>query len=641
MRAKNLLVVVVSTLVGLLLWEAGLRLFTRYGPHDAAQQASVTAKNLTVADAARYIERLTPARGLDRRWFAEDPPPLPNRTPARPVMTARYRDFERRGLFGPQAEYIWNSYLVMRDRCNPSGMFRNFPDTLLAFTPDSVSIHPGYRFPASQTLESGLVTNQFGLRGHPISLVKPDRTVRIAFLGASTTVNGHGFAFSYPEHVEDWLNRFAEANHYDVRFEALNGGREGINSDDIAAVTKEELLPLDPDLAVYYEGSNQFFTATRLVSPPIPPRTEIDPHAAAVEHKLPAAWRSHLAIANLLDRALMGFQVAGEPVKPTYRLLWPKGVDERNPNPDSPDLPLQLPVILKDLDAIRADLNSIGGRLAVCSFEWFTPRGEPLSATRHGFIYGQLNTVLWPLRYAEIRRLSDFQNRVFRNYAASRNIPFVDVAGELPQDPDLFRDAIHMTEVGERVKAWIVFRQLAPVIRRLIESGQLPHHSDPARLPRPVSTAVTEMSTHCPVPAGPGKTIDGGLSLDAIDRGLDTVSIERGRPTKITMVPIQWSSGATIPLHIPSGPHGDLFVRIRARVLNGQVEVGVMDRELKGYQVLRFVDAGPEMTDIYLPVPLPETASSLLFSNSAKGAVASQILVEDVALLAASASRVQ
>jgi len=30
-----------------------------------------------------------------------------------------------------------------------------------------------------------------------------------------------------------------------------------------------------------------------------------------------------------------------------------------------------------------------------------------------------------------------------------------------------------------------------------------------------------------------------------------------------------------------------------------------MDRELKGYQIEKFVDAGPEMTDIYLPVPLP------------------------------------
>jgi hypothetical protein len=637
MRAKNLLVVLVSTLVGLLLWEAGLRLFTGYGPHHAAQPASVPAEPPNVADASRYIRRLAGAASPDQRWFAEDPPPLPNRTPVSPAVTARYRDFERRGLFGPQAGYVWNSYLVKRDQCNPAGLFRNFPDSLLAFTPESVSIHPRYRFPANQTLESGLVTNQFGLRGHPISLVKPARTVRIAFIGASTTVNSHNYAFSYPEHVEHWLNRFAEANHYDLRFEALNSGREGINSNDIAAILREELLALDPDLAVYYEGSNQFTTANLLVRPIIPPRTAIDARDPLVQHKLPEFLRTRFAIGDLLDRALNRFQAMGEPRKPYYRLHWPSGVDRDDPNPDSPDLPLQLPAIVKDLDAIRSDLNSIGGRLAVCSFEWFTPGGAPLSPSRHEFIYKQLNTVLWPLQYDDIRRLNDFQNRVFRNYAVSRHSPFVDVAAEMPQDPDLFNDAIHMTEVGERVKAWIVFQQLVPVIRRLIESGQLPHHNDAAHLPRPPSMAVTEMSTHCPVLAGPGEPIDGALSLDAIELALDGVSIERGRPTKITMVPLQWSSGATIPLHIPSALHGGLFVLVRARVLNGQVGVGVLDRELKGYQVEKFVDAGPEMTDIYLPVPLPETASSLLVRNTAKGAVASQIVIQDVALVAAPA----
>jgi hypothetical protein len=637
MRAKNLLVVLVSTLSGLLLWEAGLRLFTNFGPGGAAQQSGAQAKAVTVAEAARFIRGLADAGGTDRSWFAEDPPPLPNRTPPSPALEARYRDFERRGLFGFQAEYVWNSYLVKRDRCNPDGLFRNFPETLLSFTPQSVSIHPGYRFPANQTLPSGLVTNQFGLRGPPLTLAKPARTIRIAFLGASTTVDHHYFAFSYPERVEHWLNRFAQAKRYDVRFEALNGGREGVNSQDIAAILREELLPLDPDLAVYYEGANEFTAANLLVRPVIPPRAAIDPRDPVVRHKISLFLRSHFAIADLLDRALNGFRTVGEPLKPNYRLQWPGGVNENRPNPDNPHLPLDLPVVVKDLDAMRASLDSIGARLAVCSFEWFTPGDAPLSPARHKFIYEQLNTSLWPLRYADIRRLSDFQNRVFRDYAASRKIPFLDVAGEIPQDPDLFIDAIHMTEVGERIKAWIVFQQLVPIVRRLIESGQLPHHTDAAHLPPPMSMAVAEMSTACPVPAGPGRRIDGGLSLDAIEPAFDTVSIERGRPTKITMVPQQWSSGATIPLHIPSGPHGDLFVLIRARVLKGQVGVGVLDRELKGYQVEKFVDASPQMADIYLPVPLPETASSLLIRNTAEGAVASQILIEDVALVAAPA----
>ena len=86
MRAKNLLLVVVSTLVGLLLWEAGLRWFTDYGPHHAAQPASVAAKPLGSLPAAR---RFPPAgtsssdrsrgagKGMDRLCTAcaGHPPP--------------------------------------------------------------------------------------------------------------------------------------------------------------------------------------------------------------------------------------------------------------------------------------------------------------------------------------------------------------------------------------------------------------------------------------------------------------------------------------------------------------------------------------------------------------------------------------
>ena len=74
---------------------------------------------------------------------------------------------------------------------------------------------------------------------------------------------------------------------------------------------------------------------------------------------------------------------------------------------------------------------------------------------------------------------------------------------------------------------------------------------------------------------------------------------------------------------------------------DGQVGVGVLDRELKGYQVEKFVDAGLEMTDIYLPVPLPESASSVMVRTTAKGAVASQIVIQDVALVNTPGGRLQ
>jgi len=259
---------------------------------------------------------------------------------------------------------------------------------------------------AGATLVSGLVTNQYGLRGRPIAPAKPPGTVRIAFVGASTTVGFHYFAYSYPEYVEYWLNRYARASKLAIQFEVLNAGREGIGSPDIAAIVNQELLPLDPDLTVYYEGSNQFLLAGQLLVPWMAPRERLDPKDEIVRSHVPEWLRRRSVLAAAVDRSLNGFHAAGEPRKPAYRMVWPAGIDERNPDPHHPDLPLSLSSIVGDLESIRRDMDSVGGESSVCSFEWLVRDSLMLSPMRHEGIYRHLNTFLWPLRYADARRLA-------------------------------------------------------------------------------------------------------------------------------------------------------------------------------------------------------------------------------------------
>lgn len=637
------LLVIVSICIGLLLAEAGLRMFSRFGPEASARQTSGTTrtpdKPLDLEGAERYIAQLPIAPGTDRGWFSENPPPLPNRSRPSAEDEQRFLDYQRRGLFPSQADYIWNRRFVEDTNCTPDNIFRNYPPTILVFDPPAGEVRPHFRFPANTTTPEGLVTNQFGLRGPPLTLAKPPKTVRVAFLGASTTVNSHSFPFSYPERVGYWLNRLAGARHWDVHFEAINSGREGLNSSDIRAILQHEVLPLDPDLAVYYEGSNQFLSANQMVSPPISPRKQIDANDPIAEHHVPELIRTHLAIGNLLDRAWNGFSSVGEPRKPVYRLQWPAGVDERAPNVDSAALPLDLPVIIRDLDSIRSSLTSIGGQLALCSFEWLVKDGISLSPTRHEFIYKQLNTVLWPLRYADIRRLADFQNRVFERYAASRKTPFLDVARLLPQDPNMFYDAIHMSDTGERVKAWIVFQQLAPLIEREVESGQLPRPPSPG-LPPPPSLAVSEMSLDCDAaPSGQLVPIKDGLSIYRRAAPSPGATVEDGHPLTVTTSPQQWAYAAAFLFEFPTAVNGRVYARLRARVVNGQVGIGVLDGGRNAFQTEKSISPSPEMKEIYVGVPDPAHADMLVIRNIAPAGVRSQILIQELELLTAGEPR--
>ena len=61
--------------------------------------------------------RGTAAPGTYRKWFTEDPPPLPTRSRVDPQRLARHQDYERRGLPAFEADYVWNRYFLESQRC--------------------------------------------------------------------------------------------------------------------------------------------------------------------------------------------------------------------------------------------------------------------------------------------------------------------------------------------------------------------------------------------------------------------------------------------------------------------------------------------------------------------------------------------
>jgi hypothetical protein len=135
---------------------------------------------------------------------------------------------------------------------------------------------------------------------------------------------------------------------------------------------------------------------------------------------------------------------------------------------------VNLNAILGDLDTIRADLAPVGGELAIASFHWLAKDGLELNAGRHKPILEGLNVGLFPYRYRDLERLTNFENRVFRKYAVAHGMPFIDIAGQMPFDPELFSDAYHKTPEGVRLKGWLFFLGLLPVIEANLASGAWP-----------------------------------------------------------------------------------------------------------------------------------------------------------------------
>lgn len=474
------LLLVVSVLLCLVLAEVATRVADGLSLSELRLPAAIGAIGLDTT--AAELDKVPRAAGVERDWFFKEPPPLPNRSQPPQEWIDLDRLIESAGRnnyhhdFKPWDMFkAWNAAFV-GDPCKDS-FFSSAPGRLFVFDPPDGNPRPIYRYMPNATTPMGLVTNQFGFRGPPVPFARSANTVRIVFVGASTTAGAHAAAYSYPELVGHWLNMWAATRRPDIRFEVLNAGREAITSPDIAAIVHQEVAPLRPDLVVYYEGANQFQEATVVKDVPAisPVRPDAKPDGVVTRWLRDASHYSALARrTQALVAAVELPEGGGEWPKPDYKLDWPQDVDEFDPDLGRADLPVHLSAILRDLDLIRADLAAVDGELALSSFKWLVRDGMVLNPIRNRIILEYINTYHFPFRYRDIERLAAFQNRVFAKYAATHGLAFVDEARVMPFDPDLFADAIHNTYPGMRLQAWVVLQQLLPFIEKRLASGAWP-----------------------------------------------------------------------------------------------------------------------------------------------------------------------
>jgi hypothetical protein len=436
---------------------------------DLPQYSGATGNDTTVA----HLDEVPRAGGVGRELFFGDPPPLPNRTNPPQEWIDLHRKIPKITSFASEDALMafkpwdlfkaWNS-AVVGDPCQHP-YFKGAPGKLFVYDPPGGETKPPFRFLPNATTPDRLVTNAFGWRGAPVPFRRSEKTVRIVFVGASTTAETHHFLFSVPDYVGNWLNRWAADRKLDVKFEVLNAGRESVKSSDIAAIVRQEVAPMRPDLVVYYEGGNQLELST--VVKDVPKGT---PKPGGIVER----WLRDMAAYSALARRAASLTGGKEWPKPDYKIDWPKGLDEADPDLKRTDLPVNLNDILGNLDAIRADLAKVDSDLALGTFHWLAKDGLELDAVRHKPILENLNMNYYPFRYRDLERLTAFENRVFAKYAKEHGIPLVDVARYMPYDPDLFADATHNTQAGVKLRAWVVLQQLLPVIEKRLASGAWP-----------------------------------------------------------------------------------------------------------------------------------------------------------------------
>ena len=128
-----------------------------------------------IGSASRHLDEIATAPGVERAWFYETPPPLPNQRQVPEEWNELVRDVEKSGITEGtrRADMFkaWNSAFV-GDPCRHAYLC-GAPGHLFVYDPPrdadgTGETRPPYRFLPNATTPIRLTTNAYGFRGPPV-----------------------------------------------------------------------------------------------------------------------------------------------------------------------------------------------------------------------------------------------------------------------------------------------------------------------------------------------------------------------------------------------------------------------------------------------------------------------------------------
>lgn len=444
---------------------------------------TLTERLATPADPnqARDRERVllatvTYQKGVDPAWFFL--PPASIQKPASPMLLART-------LANPEAQqqdnYLWNDALLSHPDPNFVRLLRGLKiDTLFAFPSFDGSVHPPFRlYPDNDFRPTPWITNHWGWLSPDVTVQKPPRTIRVGMLGDSTSHNRYAF------YLQSFLDAWAHAHGFDVRFEVMNAARQGLGFEDELAALRYELGPMGLDYVYEYFAPSFALDLHQMVAfatlpsgveagkPPLQSHPGLDAVRRVLDPLAPvSALARHIRDEITHEGADSSLY---EPTKPRVRLHLPPIragkviIEEVCKDPYFWRLLVQFARFQQIASGLNATPLVSTERLSVWD-------GMVLRSGSNRALYQNLNGPrFWPFSYADLRRMLAVHNAAISSWAAGSGVVVVDIDGRLPRLPELYGDPYHDNVVSQQLRAWLIFQAMVPLIEHDLANKLVPH----------------------------------------------------------------------------------------------------------------------------------------------------------------------
>jgi hypothetical protein len=319
--------------------------------------------------------------------------------------------------------------------------------SLYEFTVDPVT---KLRIPTPNSHHGPIAINSLGFRGPEIERPKPPGRIRVAFLGASTTfcAEASSQATTWPVLVFEGLRAAAP----DLEFDYVNGSAGGFTAEQSLLNLEQRVAPLEPDVIVYYEATNDLTVDTR---------------RAAIQAGLWEAPKSdHSEVGDLL---LLYYLIE----KNVLQFLRSRPDDEPKLQFDPRELSRGFEERLTKLvTAAQARCEVVALVTFAIHIRATQPSEVQRAAAASAFFYMPFMDIPGLLAgYAEY-------NRVIRTVAEERGAILIEGEDTIPGDAEHFRDSVHMVDPGLRLQAERVLEGLlaAPAYQALLARRRASGH---------------------------------------------------------------------------------------------------------------------------------------------------------------------
>lgn len=307
------------------------------------------------------------------------------------------------------------------------------------------------RFISAKNSKPVFSTNSLGFRGQEITTRKSENTIRIVCLGGSTTQGTTEDGTTYPEQLELLLRE----HHPSLDIEVINAGISRSVIKDHIAILDLKILPLQPDIVIYYGMYNDIDLDDFYYSPLCRSKTWKQSHCWLRALPFGLGYPLRFSALALSTASLLGLSAfVPEPHK--FSVL-------------NPDEVSSVHRYLKNLESFTSRFGSGPTKLILTSFVVLSQKDLKVDFNDNPSLFQELYQKSYPFSQSQISRIFAKLNSRVKKVAETNKTYYADIAKNYPRQLRYFQnDSIHFSKLGNKVLA----TQLSHFIQtnRLIQS---------------------------------------------------------------------------------------------------------------------------------------------------------------------------